>query len=101
MGFNAGHLWKVDNTDPASVSEALVHGRKIAAAFRDALAEFHPKAFANAFLAATGSLMGIRETRRIVGDYYLTLEDYLARRSFDDEICRNSYYIDIHGPRSK
>ena len=26
----------------------------------------------------------------------LTLEDYLRRRSFDDEICRNSYFIDVH-----
>ena len=68
----------------------------MAAAYRDGLAEFYPKAFGNAFLTATGGLMGIRETRRIVGDYTLTVEDYLARRSFTDEICRNCYYIDIH-----
>ncbi len=97
VGFNAGHLWQVDNTDPTTTSDALVHGRKMAAAYRDALAEFFPAAFGNAFLAVTGSLMGIRETRRIVGDYCLTLEDYLARRSFPDEICRNSYFIDVHG----
>jgi len=95
-GFNAGHLWKIDNTDPASVSKGLMQGRKIAAEFRDALAEFFPKAFANSFLVSTGSLIGIRETRRIEGDYYLTFEDYKARRSFKDEICRNSYPIDIH-----
>jgi glycine/D-amino acid oxidase-like deaminating enzyme len=95
VGFNAGHLFEVDNTDPASVSSALILGRKMAAQFRDALAEYHP-AFAHAFLVATGSQVGIRETRRIVGDYVLTLEDYLARRSFSDEICRNSYFIDIH-----
>mgnify|MGYP005840676321 FL=1 len=97
VGFNAGHLWEVDNTDPVSVSRAMMQGRKMAAAYRDALAEYHPKAFANAFLAATGSLMGIRETRRIVGDYQLTLDDYMLRRSFPDEICRNCYFIDIHG----
>ena len=44
----------------------------------------------------TGSVVGIRETRRVVGDYVLTLDDYLARRSFPDEICRNSYFIDVH-----
>jgi hypothetical protein len=99
VGFNAGHLWEVDNTDPASVSQALMEGRKLAAAFRDALAEFVPAAFGNAFLAATGSLLGIRETRRIVGDYVLTAEDYLARRSFADDICRNSYYLDVHGAK--
>lgn len=96
VGFNAGHLWDVDNTDPISVSRALIEGRKMAAAFRDALAEFHPKAFAGSYVAATAALMGIRETRRIMGDYVLTVEDYKARRSFPDEICRNSYYIDVH-----
>ncbi len=96
VGFNAGHMWSVDNTDPASVSRALMQGRKIAKAFRDACAEFIPEAFGNAHLASTGSLLGVRETRRVVGDYVLTMDDYMARRSFDDEICRNSYPIDIH-----
>jgi glycine/D-amino acid oxidase-like deaminating enzyme len=96
LGFNAGHMWKVDNTDPACVSRALIQGRKIAAAFRNGLAEFFPAAFGNAFLAATGSLIGIRETRRVIGDYVLTLKDYLERRAFPDEVCRNSYYIDVH-----
>ncbi|HEV7298958.1 MAG TPA: FAD-dependent oxidoreductase [Tepidisphaeraceae bacterium] len=96
IGFNAGHVYAVDSTDPANVSKALMTGRKIAAAYRDALAEFYPAAFGNAFLAQTGSLLGVRESRRIVGDYVLTLEDYMARRDFDDEIARNSYFIDVH-----
>ncbi|MFW5857034.1 MAG: FAD-dependent oxidoreductase [Planctomycetota bacterium] len=96
IGFNAGHVWNVDNTDPASVSRALVEGRRIAAAFRDGLAEFFPAAFANAWLMQTGSLLGVRETRRIVGDYVLTKDDFIACRDFEDEICRNCYFIDIH-----
>jgi len=96
VGFNAGHLWDVDNTQPETVSKAIIHGRKMAQQFRYALAEFVPAAFGNAFLVSTGSLMGIRETRRIVGDYVLTLKDYLERRTFPDEICRNAYFIDIH-----
>ncbi len=96
VGFNAGHQWNVDNTEPESVSRALVTGRKMADEYRRALAQYYPRAFANAYLAATGSLMGIRETRRIAGDYTLTLADYIERRSFEDEICRNCYYIDLH-----
>jgi hypothetical protein len=101
VGFNAGHLWKVDNTDPATVSQALMQGRKIAAAYRDALAEYVPAVYGRAFLVATGSLLGIRETRRVIGDYVLTLDDYVARRTFPDEVCRNSYFIDVHPTRSK
>ena len=96
LGFNAGHVKDVDGTDPASVSRGLMEGRRIAAQYREALAEIHPRAFANAFLAVTADQLGIRETRRIVGDYVLTLDDFLARRSFPDEICRNSYEIDLH-----
>lgn len=94
-GYNTGHVYGIDNTDPASVTAGLMHGRKQAAQYRDAFAEYHP-AFANAFLVATGALLGVRETRRIYGDYCLTIDDYLARRSFPDEICRNAYNIDVH-----
>lgn len=97
VGFNAGHLWDVDNTDAFSVSAALMQGRKLAAAYREALAEHLPAAFGSSFVANTGSLMGIRETRRITGDYVLSVDDYVNRRTFEDEICRNSYFIDIHG----
>ena len=97
VGFNAGHLWDVDNTDAFSVSTALMQGRKLAAVYRDALAEFLPSSFGSSYVANTGALMGVRETRRIIGDYILSVDDYVNRRSFEDEICRNSYFIDIHG----
>jgi len=96
LGVNAGHLWNVDNTDPATVSRALAQGRQLAAQFRDAFAEFCPDAFGRAHLVATGSVVGVRETRRITGDYVLSLDDYIDRRSFPDEICRNAYFIDLH-----
>jgi hypothetical protein len=101
VGFNAGHIWDVDNTDPLSVSKALIRGRKIARSFRDACAEFFPEAFANAHLTQTGSLLGIRETRRIVGEYYLTMDDFINLTTFDDDICRNCYFIDVHHKESE
>ena len=55
--------------------------------------------FENAKLIGTGSLLGVRETRRIIGDYVLNFEDYKKRAVFDDEIGRYSYPIDIH-PRA-
>jgi hypothetical protein len=93
--FNAGHLW-VDATDPAAVSSAMMQGRRMADAFLRALKEFHPAAFASALLVATAPRLGVRESRRIIGEYYLTLTDYDARRSFPDDIARNHYWIDIH-----
>jgi len=101
VGFNAGHLWGVDNTDTFTVSNAMIEGRKMAAAYRDMLAAVQPAAFGNAFVMSTGTLIGTRESRRIIGDYVLTAEDYIERKSFGDEICRNSYFLDIHGTKTE
>jgi len=101
IGCNAGHQWDVDSADPRSVSRALLQGRRTAKAFRDALAEFHPRAFANSHLVATAAALGVRESRRIIGDYVLTVDDYYARRGFPDEICRNAYCIDIHPSKAE
>ncbi|MBF0244523.1 MAG: FAD-dependent oxidoreductase [Planctomycetes bacterium] len=94
-GFNTGHVYDVDNTDPKSLSKALITGRKAAAQYLDLFSKGIPS-MANCHLAATGGLLGVRETRRIIGDYVLTKEDFYAGRSFDDEICRNAFGIDIH-----
>ena len=98
VGFNAGHIKELrDGTDPAALSRAYAVGRKKARDVLRGLKAMQPEAFGEAYLMETAPLMGVRETRRIVGDYTLTREDYLARRSFPDEIARNSYYIDVHG----
>lgn len=99
IGYNAGHL-ALDPLSPESVSRGMIAGRKLASDYRDALAKHAPDTFGGAHIAATANLMGLREGRRIRGDYELTWRDYVERRSFDDEIGRNCYYIDIHGGNS-
>lgn len=96
VGFNAGHIFDVDNTDPMSVSRAEMKGRQLAKQLHDALCEYCPKVYGNSHLTQTAPRIGVRESRRIIGEYTLTLVDYLERRSFDDEIGRNCYYIDVH-----
>ena len=96
VGFNAGHLWHVNNCNSSSVSSAMAKGRLMADEYRRFLSDRLPEAFAKSFVSATSSLMGIRETRRILGDYVLTVDDYNNRASFADEIGRNAYYLDIH-----
>ena len=41
-------------------------------------------------------MLGIRESWRIHGKYYMTAEDYFDARKFPDAICRSAYPIDIH-----
>ena len=95
FGFNAGHVWGADPTDPELYSQKITEGRELVQRMVAALKEYHP-AFKDAYLVQTAPTLGVRETRRIVGDYTFTKEDYFERKSFKDEISRNNYFIDIH-----
>lgn len=92
---NIGHTFDVDATDEVSLTKALVWGRKSMKEFERYYREYL-KGFEKARVIATGSLLGVRETRRIIGDYMLKLEDYKRRATFPDEIGRYAYSIDIH-----
>lgn len=54
--------------------------------------------FEQAYVIQSGVNIGVRETRRIIGEYRLTAEDLLGGRRFDDVIARGSYPVDIHNP---
>jgi len=95
IGFNFSHVFDVDATDGQQFSQAMIEGRTLVRHLTDFVRKYLPGC-ESAFLVSSGVQIGVRETRRIVGDYTLTLDDYLARRSFDDEIARSAYYIDIH-----
>lgn len=92
---NIGHTFDVDGTDEASLTKALVWGRKSLKEYERYYREYL-KGFEQARLLETGSLLGVRETRRVLGDYVLNLDDYKKRASFPDEIGRYAYSVDIH-----
>lgn len=94
--FNANHIEIADTTDPEELSAAMIKGRRVAEQHLAMLKEFRPDAFANAFIIKTAIIPGVRDSRRIVGDYIFTADDWHARRTFDDEIGRNCYFIDVH-----
>lgn len=97
-GGNIGHTFGVDNTDERSVTKALVWGRKLVLEYERYYKEYL-RGFEKMKLAATGSLLGVRETRRILGDYVLCLQDFKSRATFADEIGRYSYPVDIHASK--
>lgn len=55
--------------------------------------------FSQCRLAATPAQVGVRESRRIVGEYQLTGDDLLQARTFPDAVARSGYPIDIHNPK--
>jgi glycine/D-amino acid oxidase-like deaminating enzyme len=59
----------------------------------------HVPGFEHAYAVQSGVTIGVRETRRIRGEYQLTADDVLSARKFDDVVARCAYPIDIHNPR--
>jgi hypothetical protein len=57
--------------------------------------------FERAYDAQSGVSVGVRETRRITGEYHLTGDDVVTAAKFDDAVARGSYPVDIHDPEGK
>lgn len=85
----------VNATDPAFLSRAEREGRAQALEYIRFLRDLVP-GYANASLATFGTQIGVRETRRIHGEYRLTREDVLAARQFDDQIALCGAPIEDH-----
>ncbi len=94
-GGNIGHIFGNDPLDEKSLTQAMVWGRQSMLEYRKFYSEYVPGC-ENIRLLATGSILGIRESRRIKCDYMLNVRDFLARADFDDEIGRYNYPVDIH-----
>lgn len=97
-GGNIGHTFGLDSTDERSITQALLWARKSLPEYERYYKEYL-KGFEQMELVATASQLGCRESRRIVGDYVLNLEDFKTRAVFPDEIGRYNYAVDIHAAK--
>jgi hypothetical protein len=89
-----------DGADAWTLSKAQIDGKHAIAR----LVNFLRQRFVgceNSFISSYAAMPGVRETRRIEGEYVLTLEDILYCQKFEDAICRNHYPVDIHTPRGQ
>jgi hypothetical protein len=75
----------VNATDPWFLTEAEIAGRRQALEYVRFLRDRVP-GYERAALVALGTQIGVRETRRVYGDYRLTRDDVLSARSFEDGI---------------
>ena len=94
-GCNLGHVYGYDATYPLSVSNAEREGRRVVEKLMAFLKTYVPGQ-ESLELIASGPHIGVRESRRIIGEYTLTLDDYLSCRTFPDDIARCAYFIDLH-----
>lgn len=94
---NMTRVVDIDPLDPDDLTKAEVDSRLQAMQLLEFFRERVP-GFRNARIAGSGTQVGIRESRRIVGRYTLTRDDVLEGRQFDDAVARSAYPIDLHNP---
>ncbi len=96
LHFNTTRV-SANPVDARALSAAEMEGRAQAQEMIDFL-RAKISGFENAWLDHTAPQIGVRESRRVVGEYMLTVEDVLEARKFRDGIARNAYPVDIHSP---
>jgi hypothetical protein len=100
VAVNASRITGVLGIDAWDLTRAEMTGRhqveQIAAFLRD-----YVPGFEHSYMVQSGVAVGVRETRRILGEYVLTADDVLCARKFEDVIARGTYPIDIHDPEGR
>lgn len=87
-----------NGVDADDLTQASIEGRRQAAALMGYLRRYVP-GFANARLTQTSSRIGVRDTRRIVGDYCVTVADVKTGKRYDDAIALSGYQWDMADPK--
>ena len=97
LHFNTTRIVKMNPCDPFEVTKAEIEAREQVFEIHKFLKE-NIEGFENSRVLSTALQIGIRESRKIVGEYTLTAEDLKSLARFEDAIATANYEIDIHNP---
>lgn len=101
MSFNCPHIVGVTkNTSARARSQAFQQGRQMIRRLVRFLQKYMP-GFEQAFLLREASMLGIRESYRIQGQYLLDEQDYMNRARFADGVVKGDWYMDVHAAAGK
>ena len=95
-GFiNAGHIFAMDALNANSLTNGYIKGRKLVEEYSRFFRQYTEGAKDMKTLV-TAPLMGVRESRNIIGEYELCYQDLKERKQFPDQIGLHCYPVDIH-----
>jgi hypothetical protein len=89
-----------DPTSGDALTRAALEGREQIYAVRDFFRKYAP-GFEQAFVLDSAAALGVRESRRIVGEETLTTAACLEGRKSERDIARGAYCLDVHEPSGK
>jgi len=88
----------IDGTDADSLTRGMTEGRQQIKTLFGLMKKYFP-GFENCRLRAVSPMIGVRETRRIKGEYTLTVADLMSDKKFDDSVAVSSYGWDLPDPK--
>ena len=95
VGVNFTHIIHIDSTKAEDLTRATIEGRRQAYHSIEVFRKYVP-GMENCYMISTPNTVGIRESRRTLGDYVLNEDDVKGQRQFEDSICYGSFFVDIH-----
>ncbi|MBL8522173.1 MAG: FAD-dependent oxidoreductase [Betaproteobacteria bacterium] len=98
MYVNATRVTNVDVFDPVQFTNAVIECYRQIEGVARYLKERIP-GFENARIEAIAPVLGVRETRHVIGEYTLTGEDSVKGPTFEDSIAADASALDIHDPK--
>ena len=93
--LNAGQMFGLNGLSAWEVSRGMISGRKLAVEYAEFYRKYVPGC-EQIQLLTTAPLLGVRDTRRIIGEFELTIEDYTARRQFPDQVAVYNRPPNVH-----
>lgn len=94
------HMYEYNPLDASALTKATIEGRRqLINAFE--LLTKHDKEFKNLELITSSSMLGVRESRRIIGEYTITESDILSGAKFEDAVAYVTFGADLHTKSNK
>ncbi len=102
VAFNCPRITPESKTlDPLNnedTSWILTHGRQMIKKISNFCKKYLP-GFSHSYVCQIAPNIGVRESRRLIGQYVLSADDVLSGKKFEDAIADSNWPIDIHPSR--
>ncbi len=94
------HMYEYNPVSAEDVAKATMEGRRQMIEAYELLKKYDED-FKDLELISSAPMLGIRESRRIIGEYILTADDLIGGAQFEDAVADVTFNVDIHRKNDK
>lgn len=89
------HMYGYNPLSASEITKATIEGRNQMLEAFEVLTKYDEE-FKNLELISSAGVLGVRESRRIIGEYIVTREDLLSGTQFEDAVANVTFNVDMH-----